>query len=657
MKPTVLSHQGERNWLLRPWKEVPVFVWIFGAIAGLSLASQSFQGDFLLNWDQVIGPDIPVPPGVWGLGPELPRRTPFYLPLALVSRLIGGPKTVGLLLIGLTMTALAGAARLARPAADSVDNAGPVDIAGEIDLSSTLVGLAYGLSPFLLSRAAIGHLPLMAATALLPWLLCEIDSRSRRNLIRWAAAFGLLGSSGAVLGLIPITLALIRGPAISDRASSRDNQPARWWFRTGGLLLLSQSAWIAPGVVAVLSGVPLPASTSSAFDLRLSGGGGLSRVFAGGGLFLEQEDVAYRAGVVAAMFGLVLLAAGVIGLRERKARQGTDVLLLGSMVGAALVFVSAIPGLSEGWHGLVSVGPLGIFRESHKFWPLMGLALLVGLAAVLRRFCGDVLVVISVAIVALVLGSGRPGLFGADGRLEAIDASGAWQELHDAVGADPGRLAVFPWRRYDELGLADGRTALQPAPWILPGVVLISGDVGNATPSVERHESLQDELAELDRRIRAGKDIAPELVAQDIRWLIVMSNQEPDFYQRLGRESEASQVVNSPDFQLYRIRTNEDLLHWAGLPLPIRRIPSTFDSAAVNSTGGHVVWDRACENGWLLNWESVPQADDRCLIGPSGGVLWYPPAFAALFGLVSTLALLSFRATPVLDWPRRVVNA
>ncbi len=653
MKETAVSAQGVRTRLLYRWKEVPVLVWILGALAGLSLASHTFQGEFLLNWDQVIGPDIPVPPGVWGLGPELPRRTPFYLPLALVSRLIGGPQTVGLLLVGLTTLAVAGAASLARPDGAGV---GP----GTVDLSSALVGLAYGLSPFLLSRAAVGHLPLVAATAFLPWLLHEIDSRSRRNLIRWAAAFGLLGSSGAVLGLIPIGLALIRGHSTSDRASSGDNQPVRWWFRTGGLLLLSQAAWIAPGAVAVLAGVPLPASTSTAFDLRHSGSGGLSRVFAGGGLFLEQEDVAYRAGTIAAIFGLVLLCAGVIGLRERKARQGTDVLLLGAMGGAALVFVSATPGLSQGWHGLVSIGPLGVLRESHKFWPLMGLGLLVGLATVLRRFCGDVLVVIGVATVALVLGAGWPGLFGADGRLEAVDASEQWQPLHAAVDDDPGRMAVFPWRRYDELGLAEGRTVLQPAPWILPGVVLISGDVGNATASVERQEMLQEELAELDRRIRAGQGIAPDLVAQDIQWLLVMANQEADFYQRLGQEPAATPVLDTPEFQLYRLTTREDLVHWSGLPLPVRIIPSSLDgsveSSPTSTLTGTAIWDRSCEWGWLMNWQPLPRDEGRCLIDSGGGILWYPPAFAAVFGLVSTLTLLAFPVSTVSARPRRVGN-
>src|SRR5437763_12406083 len=87
-----------------------------GALAGLVLGPALAPGS-LLNLDLVFTPTIPVPRGVWALGPELSRRVPLGVVLAWGSALLGGPVAgKALLLVALTV-AFAGACRLAGAAA------------------------------------------------------------------------------------------------------------------------------------------------------------------------------------------------------------------------------------------------------------------------------------------------------------------------------------------------------------------------------------------------------------------------------------------------------------------------------------------------------------------------------------------------------------
>lgn len=601
-------------------QRVQVLTWLVGVLAGLAVGGWALKGDFLLNWDQVIGPRIPIPPGLWGLGPELPRRTPFYVPLWLLSMILGGPRAVAVVVIASVACAVAGTARLC-----GWGGAG------------LLAGLVYGLSPFLLSRAGVGHLPVVVATALLPWLMFELSERSPRSLLRWAAAFGLLGSSGALLGLIPIGLASLGRTRRHRNLGRRLRSPTT----TMAWGLLSQAAWVAPGLVAIASGVPFPTSEVSSFDVKIEGLGGLPRAIVGGGLFLQGEDVALRSGVAAGLMGLVLLGLGVsgLGLRSgglRGASRGkpVDWIKLSAGVGAGLVFLPAVPVVGGLWRAVASVGPLGIVRETQKFWPLLGLALAVGTAELLLVLRRRVAVILGCGICALMLATSWPGLFGAQGRLAGVVAPQSWFEVEDKVRSDPGRLAVFPWRRYDNISLADGRTVLQPAPWILPGSVFISADVGNKEPGLERLEPMQVTLAEADARVRAGEEIAPTMQSLGIKWLLVMNPDEAEFYRRLGKEDGVELVVRGQGVDLYRFSQSTNPMSWHGTGVPITRV-----------TGGEL-WERACERGWRVGTSTVDRTKLGCQLPIGGGLLWFPPALLALMGLLTSLAFLL--------WPTKV---
>lgn len=505
--------------------------WFVAILAGGAVSIRTFGSGVLLNWDQVIGPTIPIPPGFSGLGPELPRRVPFYGPLAVASEVIGGPNTVAVLTWLIVTVACIGVVRLV----------GKEDV--RRDAVGIALGVVYGLSPFLLSRLAIGHLPLAAAVALLPHALCDLASRRRRWL--WAIVFGFTGSSGAVLGLVPLVIATLR----RERSGGR--------LRSLGALVLSQAPWVVPGLVVLFRGGVLPEAASSLFRARVDGVFGPARAIAGGGLFLVDEDVAARSPVFAAVLGFLLLL-GVGGLVH--SRRPSDLvdpgdgsrsdLLWSALVGVALFVVPTLPGLATLW-GDSLIGPLAILRDTHKFWPLFSLPLIVGLGSLLgggpgrfeRRLGGAGL---ALGLGALAVAVAWTGLWGAGGRLTPHAESATLAAIRSELASGDHVVLALPWQRYGPSSLADGRTTLEAAPWLVEGTVMASGNAFASVVSDER-ASLDDEaFARIDQQVRGGSAVADELRLLGVDRVVVLGSPDAELYRRLAAEDGVEALVADP---------------------------------------------------------------------------------------------------------------
>src|SRR3954451_5593136 len=116
--------------------------WLAGVVLALLVLGPALAPGSLLNLDLVFTPTIPVPRGVWALGPELSRRVPLGVGLAWASTLIGGPLAGKLLLGGALTIAFVGAWRLLTSASVPARLCAAVRYAG---------------SPFVLTRVAVGH--------------------------------------------------------------------------------------------------------------------------------------------------------------------------------------------------------------------------------------------------------------------------------------------------------------------------------------------------------------------------------------------------------------------------------------------------------------------------------------------------------------------
>ncbi len=401
-----------------------------------------------------------------------------------------------------------------------------------------LLGVVYGLSPFLLSRLAVGHLPLAVATALLPHAMVDLGDRRRR--LRWAIVFGFTGSSGTVLGVVPLVVATLR----RERSGER--------LRSLAVLVAAQAVWVVPGLVVLAGGSGLPSAASALFQARVDGVLGPARAVAGGGLFLVDEDVATRASVPAAVLGLSLLLGltGLVG-RERSAGRTADVpapvasirpdLIWSALVGLGLFVVPTVPGVRSIWEEAL-VGPLVIVRETHKFWPLFGLVLLTGLGSVLGRR-GSLGVAAGAGLAALSVAVGWSGLWGAEGRLTPLAEPAPLGAIRADLADGEHVVLALPWERYGPSSLAGGRTTLEPSPWLLDGRILASGRAFASVDSDERTTLDDEKLAGIDAMVRAGSPVADALRDLGIDRVVVMGSPDAPFYRRLAREPGVRQLV------------------------------------------------------------------------------------------------------------------
>src|SRR4051812_8690038 len=128
--------------------------WLAGVALALLVLGPALGPGSLLNLDLVLTPIIPVPRGVWALGPELSRRVPLGMFVAWASVLTSGPFVGKVLLVASLGSAFAGVYRLS---------------SGAGTLARVGAGLFYAAGPFTLTRVSVGHLGLVAAMGVLPW--------------------------------------------------------------------------------------------------------------------------------------------------------------------------------------------------------------------------------------------------------------------------------------------------------------------------------------------------------------------------------------------------------------------------------------------------------------------------------------------------------
>ncbi|HEX7135739.1 MAG TPA: hypothetical protein VF228_24385, partial [Iamia sp.] len=122
------------------------WAWLAGIVAALVVIGPGLGSGAWLNVDLVVTDVTPVPRGVWGLGPELPRRVPFALPFAWLSALVPGTLPWKLAAVAALASCTAGTWRLVTRWAP---DASPLARVG--------AGLIAGVGPFATTRLGAGH--------------------------------------------------------------------------------------------------------------------------------------------------------------------------------------------------------------------------------------------------------------------------------------------------------------------------------------------------------------------------------------------------------------------------------------------------------------------------------------------------------------------
>jgi hypothetical protein len=609
-----------RRALVAPAFGVALWVWLVGVVIAAALMGPALGPGSLLNLDLVSVPHLPVPHGVWGLGPELPRRVPLWLLLTWLSTLIGGDAAVKLLiLIGLTV-AFAGMYRLVR--------------------QPGLVGLGaaglYACSPFLLTRVAVGHLMILWAMALLPWALPDLlePFRSLRRDLWWAAAIGIAGIYGGLVCGFVLAAGLIA-------TRGRKLVPVVLAY------LVAQLPWLAPVLVVGWNGSIVD---GSAFATPVSGLSGVGRLLAGHDFWNGFFQIGKNSGGVAAVLGFAILALAVIGTPELPRPLRTP--LVGLAATGLLVTVGlSVPGLERmgSWFTSTMVG--GPFREPQRFLALYVIwaapAAALGAARLARGLRGAPAAGLSAVPLAVAVLLAGPAWWGFNDQLRPATFPTEWAQAKAAVDADPGTLVAFPWYQYFSFDVADNRLVLNVVPFYFGGDVVISSDP-NITddPRRERSDPREEQIRRLAGAARRGATVSDGLAAMGVRWLVLQ--RDVNWYQYTGvlDDPGLDLVVSGPTLDLYRVHA------WAGAV-------TTPDGAVVPSSPVVSAYRRVdpsgparlaapFQAGWLRGWDAATASPDGLISLPEGsGPVWYWPGLVVIMADLITLGVLAGSLTRV----------
>jgi hypothetical protein len=408
----------------------------------------------LLNLDLVLVRDQPVPSGIWGLGPDFPRRVPFFLPISWLSTIVGTAAGKAVIVAAFAV-AFVGASRLV----------------GAAPLATRFgAGLLYALSPFTLTRLGSGQPAFLAALAVLPWALPRL-LRPHDDVgatLLWAAALGCCGITGGLLAVPVVLVGLVA--AHGQR-----------WARVLGALLIGQLAWLVPALVVAATGATARLAPAASFATNAHGLGGVARVLAGHGFWQLGNQVGDPGGAFVAIIGVVLGLLALAGAARLDASWRAPAAGLGAL-GLAVTLASALPGLRDVYADFADTTLGAPLRESQRFFVLFLVWMAPAAALGAQRLAGDepgaLPGALSAAPAALAVILAAPGLWGIGGRLDPVAFPRAWNTSRTLIQSRPGTVLTLPWNEYLDLSFADGRRSLNPTPDFFGGDVLVSRDPG-----------------------------------------------------------------------------------------------------------------------------------------------------------------------------------
>lgn len=628
--------------------KVTLLDWVAGALVAAVMLGPALTPGTLLNLDLSVTPEIPVPNGIYGLGPGLSQRVPLFLIFGSLSPLFGGPLVTKLfLLIGLT----AGFVGMGRFAAGW---------AGSLSRPARWAAGAFWVGgPFMATRISVGHLGFVWLVAVLPWvinaLLHPLRRPRRTFLAMTALAFG-----GPAMGTLALVAAVV-GLLASLKTLNSEGAAVMRLGRFLLVVLAPSLLWVGPTVVLLWAGAQV--GGAAWFPTQASGAVGWAAVLVGNGFWIPSLQIG-GTGLMAALVGLVLTALAVLGTRG--SQRGWALPAVG-IVGLLLTLASAVPGLRYIYQSLSGLSVGAPLRESQRFLVLWLLWLAPGAAAGIDRlgnrigwpavsgepaWTGRPVPIPAVGLLAAVVAVSAGGWWAMNGTLEPVQMPTGWAAARAVVREQPGTTVVLPWSEYPPLTFLDGRTAFNPVPDYLGG-----DTISNFDPSFDLERPQQEQV---DRRawfladvLRGQGKLGPAFNRVGARWVVLVHEKgSAAAQQRLDLEPGAFRMVlNNPDVSVYRVQGWTD--NHFERPIP----PLVFTSSPPGST-----LNMAAAPGWVRGWfqpaSSTPEGLLR-LPSAGGGVLWFWPALLlmavdlAILVAVGVTAAKECNRDCLQSWPRR----
>ena len=518
------------------------------------------RAGYVLSYDMVFAPHMPLGADVIGLGAQLPRAVPSDLVVALASHVLPGDLVQKLVLAALILSAGFGAAGLAAPSA----------------LPRTVAALTYIWTPFLAERLLLGQWAVLVGYAALPWLVAAARRvRSASDAERPASwcwlvlVLGVMCLGGApawLLALLTAPVVLAWGPRLRVRQAV-----AR---AAGCLAALAVFAlpWALPALLRP-SGVradPLGAELfAPSADTPL---GVLVSLMTGGGIWNGEAIPPGRDAMLASLGALLLAVLGLAGAVRNRADPVGPLAAAGLAGLGVAIFTSWLPGA----RALAHLPGAALLRDSQRLLAPWVLLLALGLAAAATEVAGRVRrdIAPSLAILVLLPVAVLPTLaWGVSGRLVAVTYPAGFGAVRALIDADPrpGAVAVLPFAAYRRFAWNAGRTSMDPLSRWIDRTVIVSSDLPIGTGPRQREVRGEDPLATLFgaavARVAAGRGrVGGAAGGLGVRWIVVDAAVDPSLLAGLDTRYRSSAV------SLYEVPPGD--VRWAGDPARVFAAPA-----------------------------------------------------------------------------------
>ena len=454
---------------------------------------------FVLTYDMVFVPDLDLGVSALGLGTALPRAVPSDAVVAVLDELVPGAWLQKLVLVGSLAGGAPGVARLC---------GGPA-------VARAVAVTFWVWNPFVVERLLLGAWPVLAAYAVLPWVLLH-------GAAWWRAEGSQGGSAGWLLLLLPLgslspsagvmTSVALLASMLGARRLAEQGRPSVW--AALAMIGAAQAPWVVSGLLhagSVTAGTPgfgVFAPSAEGF------GTPLIAALSWGGVWNTEVVPASRLDLRGSAYLLVLLTLAAIGAaRAWRARGVTEpasravpwrVLVLCWAVGYAVVVVTTLlPGALDS--AARAIPGLALLRDGSRLLglcvPLLAVAAGLGAATIAAgvmtwarraaqadrdrrddrdeaaaapRAVGAVAGLVWVLAPIALLPDAAAG---AGGRLQAVGYPAAYADLAARTAADgrAGAVLVLPLSTYRAPGWNDGRPVLDPVPRLVGGDVIAGG--------------------------------------------------------------------------------------------------------------------------------------------------------------------------------------
>jgi hypothetical protein len=599
-----------------PWDRLRQFLvrhhWLIPLIAALVVVGPVLLPGEVFNLDLIVVRHLDLPSGFWGLGPELPRRLPMWVPISLISTIVPATVTTKALMVGLVVLGWTGMVRLVR----------------EVGFGwAQVAGALFALSPFVMTRTVVGHFMVTVPMMILPWLLPTLLRPGRRlgSTFLAASALALGGHFGGSVAVLVVVTAIVLG--------ERER-----WVAGLGVTIAAQAPWLVPGLAVWAISAARPAE-SVMFATAADGVAGYLRLSAGGGFWNTYFQVG-GAGTVEALIGLTLLVLAVIGTPSLPATLRRPLTALGAVgwFGAA---ASTMPILSSAYESVSANVLLGIWRESHRLLAVHLLWLAPSAVLGVRRIIGTAAVsarpwaygAVSALPLAIAVTLAIPAAWGFGGRLEATPLPDGWRQTREVIRSQPGTVLALPWVQYFNLQVGDGSVnrVLNPLPLYLGGDVLSSSDNRLGSGVRERSDPRESVAEDAVRRLEARENIATDLARLGVRWVVVLDTVHATRYEALYGDPGLELQSDADGIALLRVRDwPGDAVRIDGTPVKVRQLTP---AAAIVEGEAAVRWFGPGSGGWHRGWRAAAIDDDGLLVLPrGGGLVWQSAMVPALLG-------------------------